>query len=29
MADTINELYSKYTESVEYALEDDKYFQYC
>lgn len=28
MADTINELYSKYTESVEYALEDDKYFQY-
>lgn len=28
MADTINELYSKYTEGVEYALEDDKYFQY-
>lgn len=28
MADTINELYSKYTEGVEYALEDDRYFQY-
>ena len=28
MADTINELYSKYTEGVGYALEEDKYFQY-
>ena len=28
MADTINELYSKYTEGVEYALEEDRYFQY-
>lgn len=28
MADTINELYSKYTEGVEHALEDDRYFQY-
>ena len=28
MADTINELYSKYTEGVEYDLEDDRYFQY-
>ena len=28
MADTINELYSKYTEGVEYALEGDRYFQY-
>lgn len=28
MADTINELYSKYTEGVGDALEDDRYFQY-
>lgn len=28
MADTINELYLKYTEGVGYALEEDKYFQY-
>lgn len=28
MADTINELYSKYTEGVEGALEEDRYFQY-
>lgn len=28
MADTINELYSKYTEGVGYALEEDRYFQY-
>lgn len=28
MADTINELYSKYTEGVGYALEENKYFQY-
>ena len=28
MADTINELYSKYAEGVGYALEEDKYFQY-
>lgn len=28
MANTINELYSKYTEGVGYALEEDKYFQY-
>ena len=28
MADTINELYSKYTEGIEYALEEDRYFQY-
>ncbi len=28
MADTINELYSKYTEGVGNALEDDRYFQY-
>ena len=28
MADTINELYSKYTEGIGYALEEDKYFQY-
>ncbi len=26
MADTINELYSKYTEGVGYALEEDKIF---
>ena len=28
MADTIDELYSKYTSSVEEALGDDRYFQY-
>ena len=28
MADTINELYSKYTEGIGDALEDDRYFQY-
>ena len=28
MADTIDELYSKYTSQVEGALEDDRYFQY-
>ncbi|MDO5339581.1 MAG: DUF2357 domain-containing protein [Eubacteriales bacterium] len=28
MADTIDELYSKYTSQVEEALEDDRYFQY-
>ena len=28
MENTINELYSKYTEQVEGALEDDRYFQY-
>ena len=28
MADTINELYAKYTEGIEGALEEDRYFQY-
>ena len=28
MADTIGELYEKYTSSVEQAVEDDRYFQY-
>lgn len=28
MADTINDLYAKYTEGIEGALEEDRYFQY-